>query len=193
MPRLPGPILRTPRLVLQTPRMCDVAELFRWTQDPAITRYMSWSSSEEPGRTEEFVRKSVRDQRTGRGLVYVLHDVETGRAIGACGAHDMDTETHLKAEFGYWVARPYWGRGLVPEALGVFLPHLFLTVGLHRLSAFVFAKNGRSARVLTGLGFRLEGTLRHNIRKNGRFIDVLQYAMLSTDPAARALLRQAGH
>lgn len=190
MARLPGPILRTDRLFLQTPKMRDVEDIYKWTCDPAITRYMSWSSPRSPRETETFVRDSMRDQRSGKSLAYLLHDVESGQAIGACGAHNLDATVHLKAEVGYWIAKPYWGRGLVSEALRVLLPHLFVNVGLHRLSALVFHRNARSARVLEGLGFQHEGLLRHNLRKSGRSIDVMQYAMLSTDPSARTLIKQ---
>lgn len=191
MARIPGPILRTERLYLQTPRARDVREVYAWCRDPAITRHMSWDAPRKPADTRAWVRVAQAEQRAGRGVAFVLHERDTGRPIGCCGLHHVDRSTHLKAETGYWIARPYWGRGLVSEAMDALLVHAFGTLGLHRVCAQVFPRNPRSARVLERLGFTFEGTLRHNIRKNGRGLTVHQYSLLATDPAARRILRQA--
>ena len=189
--RVPGPILNTERLFLQTPRLRDVPDIYRWSRHPAITRYMSWARPQGPKDTMEFVQRAHAEQRRGDALHYVVHDRSTGRPIGCCGAHHMDRENRYKAEIGYWLARPRWGQGFVTEALHTFLPFLFRDLELHRLYAQVFVKNTRSADLLERVGFQFEGTLRQSLCGARRAVDVHQYSLLATDPAARRLLRKA--
>ncbi len=189
--RVPGPILHTERLYLQTPRTRDVREVYRWCRDPAITRYMTWDRPTGPKPTAQFVREACRDQRAGRGLEYVMHDRASGGPIGCCGIHHIDRTVHLKAEMGYWIARPYWGRGLVTEAMRTLISHALTELDLQRVYAYVFAGNARSVQVLEALGFQREGTLRKHYRKNGRTRDAHLYGLLHSDPAARRIVRDA--
>lgn len=192
MARLPGPILRTERLILQTPRLRDVPAIYKWVSDASVTRYLSFESPNSPKDTLEFVRAAREQQGKGTALTYVLRLAESGEPIGCCGVHDVDTAIHHKGEVGYWLAQPYWGRGMMQEALRPFLAHVFGCVALHRLCAYTFVANTASARLLERLGFQHEGTLRHYMRKRGRPLNVECFALLSTDPAARRLVPGAG-
>jgi RimJ/RimL family protein N-acetyltransferase len=81
-------------------------------------------------------------------------------------------------EVGYWLGRPFWGRGLATAALDAFVPWAARTHGLTRLTARVFAGNDASCRVLEKCGFALEGRLRQAAHKQGRELDVLVYGRL---------------
>ena len=184
-------MLQTPRLILQTPRPRDVRALYRWTRDAAVHRYLAFEGPRGPKDTLEFVRRARREQRSGVTLVYVLHDRDTREVLGCCGAHNIDGARAAKGEIGFWLAPPRWGGGVMREALEVFIPHLLGGLGLRRLSAQVVTQNERSERLLRGLGFRHEGTLRRNLRKRTHIYDVHAFELLRTDTAARRLLRRA--
>lgn len=185
MPRLPGPLLHTERLYLQTARLRDVPELYTWTRDPQVHRYLAFDGPESPKQTMEFVRTTRREQRRGEALVYVIHEAGNRAAIGCCGAHHLDPACWYQAEIGYWLARPYWRRGYMHEALREFLAHLFGTIGLARLYAGVLPGNTASVGLLERLGFTYEATLRQHVRKQGRYTDLVQFSLLASDEAAR--------
>lgn len=83
-----------------------------------------------------------------------------------------------RAELGYWLGAPYWGRGLASEAVTGALRWAFTEGGLYRVYAQVIASNRRSQRVLVKTGMTHEGTRRGHLRKGRRFVDVDQYGIL---------------
>ena len=77
------------------------------------------------------------------------------------------------SEIGYWLAVPYWGQGLMTEAVAWLCGYAFTELQLTRLTAHVFRFNRRSARVLEKNGFQLEGVLKKHHLKDRVFIDAL--------------------
>ncbi len=99
-----------------------------------------------------------------------------GQAVGGIGMKlGQDVHRH-SAEIGFWLGEPYWGRGIMSEAVPAFSDHAFERFDLVRLFAAVFEWNPASMRVLEKAGFRREGCLRKSVYKDGRMIDTVLYA-----------------
>ncbi len=96
--------------------------------------------------------------------------------IGSIGFMDM-TEGE-KAEIGYWLAKPYWGQGIMTASIRRACSFGFEHHHLQRIYARVFATNPRSAHVLTKAGFEHEGTLRNHFFRDGQPVDVLIFGLL---------------
>ena len=110
-----------------------------------------------------------------------------GEAVGGVGfvlRHDVE---RVSAEIGYWLAEPFWGRGIATEALGrddrardrhaPADPHLRAAVRVERR---VRAGCWRRA------GYVLEGRLRRSAIKDGVITDQLQYAFIVPETAVSA-------
>ena len=81
------------------------------------------------------------------------------------------------AEVGWWIGRALWGRGLVVEALGVFVPWLWRErPALTRLAATIYARNRRSMRVAEKAGWVRESVQPRSIVKAGEILDAVVYA-----------------
>jgi ribosomal-protein-alanine N-acetyltransferase len=102
-----------------------------------------------------------------------------GEAIGGVGLEPLDDVFHRTANIGYWVAEPFWGRGIATAAVEFISDYALRNFPVHRLQAAVFDWNPASARVLEKAGFALEGRQRRNVSKDGRIGDLLLYARLS--------------
>ena len=98
--------------------------------------------------------------------------------VGGIGLEFLQDVYRLTAEIGYWVAEPFWGKGIATSALKQLTAHAFATFPLERLQASVFEWNPASARVLEKAGYTLEARLRRNIVKDGRMGDSLLFARL---------------
>lgn len=122
-----------------------------------------------------FVAEERRAQ--GRDLNWALRD-DDGFLIGGIGFHGLRLGKTHKAELGYWLAKPWWGRGLMTKAVGEVCALGFAELGLIRIEAHVMDFNAASARVLEKCGFALEGTLRKYYLKDGRYLDARVYARL---------------
>jgi ribosomal-protein-alanine N-acetyltransferase len=99
-------------------------------------------------------------------------------SIGGIGFHRQPDVHRLSAEVGYWIAEPFWGRGIATRALRALSEWVFATTPLVRLYAHVFAWNPASARVLEKAGYTLEGRMRRSVIKDGQIIDQLIYAVV---------------
>ncbi len=82
------------------------------------------------------------------------------------------------AEIGYWVAEPYWGRGIATAALREMTEYAFRELGCEKLVAPVLVPNVASMRVLAKCGYRSEGCMVQEVRKGRRIWDVQRYAKL---------------
>ena len=77
----------------------------------------------------------------------------------------------------WWIGRALWGRGLVVEALGVFVPWLWRErPALTRLAATIYARNRRSMRVAEKAGWVRESVQPRSIVKAGEILDAVVYA-----------------
>ena len=97
-------------------------------------------------------------------------------AIGSIGLkldEDTDlTEQDDECELGYWIGKPFWGRGLIPEAAGELLRHAFEDLGMAKVFCGYYDGNEKSKRVQEKIGMRYQWTaeevdvpLMHETRK----------------------------
>jgi len=81
-------------------------------------------------------------------------------AIGSIGLMPGKDVHRFTAEIGYWLAEPFWGKGIMTQAVKVLTAYGIHDFGLHRIFAEPYVTNSASARVLEKSGFTCEGILR---------------------------------
>jgi ribosomal-protein-alanine N-acetyltransferase len=105
-----------------------------------------------------------------------------GAAVGGIGFMLQQDVDRVSAEIGYWLGEPFWGRGIVTEALAALTTYGIQQHGLTRIFALPFAANTGSCRVLEKAGYVREALLRRAAIKHGEILDVYQYAFIAPDP-----------
>jgi len=103
---------------------------------------------------------------------------ESGKLIGDIGLSRERVHCAHRAEMGYWLAKPFWGRGVMTSAVAAVCRHAFDNLGLVRIAAHVFDFNVASARVLEKCGFEPEGYLKKHYLKHGEFFDAKAYGLV---------------
>lgn len=106
-----------------------------------------------------------------------------GELIGCCGTAVEDEAT---AEIGYWIGRPWWGRGFATEAVEALVGYEFFVARRRKLVALRFADNPASGRVLEKNGFQETGTSESWCTARGRTLPSLMYECRRPGLAARA-------
>jgi [ribosomal protein S5]-alanine N-acetyltransferase len=119
--------------------------------------------------------RSVRE-RTPETTFAIAVDDEAVGSIGFVLRTDVE---RVSAEIGYWLAEPFWGRGITTEALVALTKYAVATHGLTRIYALPFAWNVASCRVLEKAGYVLEARLRRSAIKDGQITDQMQYAFIA--------------
>ncbi len=100
-----------------------------------------------------------------------------GKAVGGVGVMAQWDVHRLNGEVGYWLGEPYWGRGIMSEAVKAWVDYLFERFDFIRLSAGVFEHNDASMRVLESAGFALEVIHKKIVIKNGNLLDEHIYGL----------------
>lgn len=116
-------------------------------------------------------------EKLGRPYHFSIRNPE-GKLVGAIGFHDQEAGCEHRAEMGYWLAKPYWNRGIMTDAVRRLTQYGFEEVGLKRITANVFIHNDGSSRVLEKAEFEIEGILRNYYKKDGKIFDGKLYAKI---------------
>jgi len=126
-------------------------------------------------------KRIEQTRRVGKEGCFAIRTASDGKLIGCISADTLEPGSTHKAEIGYWLAKPFWGRGIMTDAVRAYVHYAFHELNLTRLTARTFDFNLASARVLEKNGFKLEGRLRKHLLKDGKLIDARFYGRLKED------------
>jgi RimJ/RimL family protein N-acetyltransferase len=143
----------TERLILRPWREEDAESLYEYARNPLIGPIAGW-----PVHTSvENSREIIRDVLSAPGT-FAVELRETGEAIGSVGlmvgeASNLELPVN-EAEIGYWIGEPFWGQGLIPEAMRELMRYAFEERDIETLWCGWFDGNEKSRRVGEKLVFR---------------------------------------
>lgn len=127
-----------------------------------------------PADAEAFIAQCVQSgDASGLFRAITLGD----EAVGSISVIPGSDVYRRSAELGYFLAKPWWGQGLMTWAVQRITAEAFSRYDICRIYAEPFAHNFGSRRVLEKTGFALEGTLYRSVCKNGQMYDSCIYAL----------------
>lgn len=170
---------------LRHPAMSDYAA---WAQLRALSRehLTPWEpqwSRDELSRSafRRRLRQYQREAREDQGYAFLIFKESSSTLLGGLTISNVRRGVAQTAAVGYWIGLPHAGHGHMTDALRAVLPFTFGTLALHRLEAACLPHNAASARVLTKVGFKREGTARRYLKINGTWQDHDLYGLLHDD------------
>jgi RimJ/RimL family protein N-acetyltransferase len=172
--------ITTARLLLRSLEREDIPALARLAgarEISSMTANIPHPYNEK--NAEDFLTRVSEEFRSGLSVSFAICISPERELRGAVGLNI--TAAHERAELGYWIGVPHWGRGYVTEAAAAVLAFGFENLGLNRIYAFRFAENSASGRVLEKIGMRHEGRSRAHIKKWERFVDLENYGLLRSE------------
>jgi ribosomal-protein-alanine N-acetyltransferase len=184
--------LETERLVIEVPSESDALSLYELVgadDKDEVTAGLIWDGPDKIDDTLEFIRQAQTDRFGDSGFHWAIHDKTgelsglAGTAIGMIGARP--SEQPGRGDVGYWLGKPYWGQGLMSEALTAVLDLSFGELDHEKMEAEIFTSNDRSMRLVEGLGMQREGTLRSSRFKRGHWMDCHIYGILREEWQSR--------
>ncbi|MET9224521.1 GNAT family protein [Lentzea sp. NPDC003310] len=174
-------ILTSARLTIRPFRPEDAPALADYRSDPDVARYQSWDAPFPLDAATRMIAEMTDPAAPGWFQYAIDHEGEVVGDVGV-GLHD----NLLQAAIGFTLAPAHQGRGYATEAVQRMLAHLFTDRGLRRMSAECDARNTRSVRLLTRLGFRQEGHRVEHTWAKGEWTDDLLFGLLARDFPASA-------
>ena len=175
------PTLATPRLKLRQTTPADAADLLAIFSNEEVVEFYNHGPMACIAEAEQTIAKQhLQLFESGRGIRWGMTLHESDTIIGTCGFFNINS-TYFSATLGYDLARPYWGKGLMTEALRAILQHGFAHYSLNRIQAETNLDSKRSIATLLRLGFCEEGVLRQLGFWKGQFHDVRCFSLLKSD------------
>jgi [ribosomal protein S5]-alanine N-acetyltransferase len=147
--------IETERLHLRTPTLEDAEAIFEsYAQDPEVVRYLVWTAHSSVETTREFLRSLEAPIKSGASHPFTISLMD-GPLVGMIELRIKPEKD--RAEVGYVLARDYWGKGIVTEALRAVILYGFSMAGIDRITAICDIDNIGSARVMEKAGMSFEG------------------------------------
>jgi len=146
-------MIETERLILRRWEEFDAEALYKYASNPDIGPVAGWPPHTSVENSLEIIRTVFSAPE-----VYAVVLKSTGEAVGTCGImtgnslHPDRMECN-EAEIGYWIGKPYWGLGLIPEAAMALLDRSFNELGLDVVWVAYYDGNNKSRRVCEKCGF----------------------------------------
>ena len=132
-------------------RRADAGRIQVLVEDPAVRRYTNMPEPYPPDGAERWIDDELAALAAGTGFAFAI--VTADGPIGAIAVRDIGGEPPGGA-LGYWIGRPFWGRGHASEAVARLVRHAFEERGLEWLEASCLESHVASRRVLEKNGFR---------------------------------------
>ena len=144
--------LETDRLILRRWTEADAESLYEYAKDPAVGPIAGWPPHKSVAESLDIIANVLNGAQC-----YAICEKSSNNAIGSIelklnGRTDM-TEKDDECELGYWLGKPFWGRGYMPEAAAALLRHGFETLGMSTVWCGYYDGNDQSRRVQEKLGF----------------------------------------
>lgn len=146
-------VLATERLTLRPWRQSDLDDFFAYASVDGVGQMAGWQPHASKEESQNILDHFINNKKTF-ALEY------QGKAIGSLGVEAYSEEKFPELQdkqcriLGFVLAKDYWGRGLMPEAVNAVIRYLFEDVGLDVILCAHFLSNTRSARVQEKCGFR---------------------------------------
>ena len=155
-------------------RQDDLACLVRAANNPKIARSLTnkfpYPYTEENGK--DFINFATQSKPVNIFAIDI-----GGEVVGGIVLHQQFYIQLKNAELGYWLAEPYWNKGIITRAIPQMVDYGFKNFDITRIFARPFGTNAASQHVLEKCGFILEAKIEKALFKNGEFEDELIYAV----------------
>ena len=151
------PMLQTERLFFRRWEDGDAEVLFRWARDPDVGPAAGWPPHRDAAESLAVIRH-VFNEPECRAICLKDGGMPVGTVELMLNGRSDLTARADECELGYWLAKPFWGRGLMPEAVREILRRAFEDLCMATVWCGYYEGNDKSKRVQEKCGFRHRGS-----------------------------------
>lgn len=145
-------IIETDRLILRPWQESDAEDLFKYASHPEVGPIAGWPMHTSVENSRDIIKEVLSRPETYAVVIKSEEQVvgSIGLLIGEASNLALPV---TEAEIGYWIGVPYWGQGLIPEAVREIIRYAFEDLHLEKLWCGYFEGNVKSKRVQEKCGF----------------------------------------
>jgi aminoglycoside 6'-N-acetyltransferase len=174
--------LATRRLLIRRFTESDAEALASYRSDPEVARLQDWETPYPIEEAKRFIATlgDLAPGTSGTWFQFAVSLEPSGALIGDVALRTGRSDPR-QAELGFTLASAQQGQGYAGEAVGAVVQYAFQQLAMHRVFARTDSRNHRAQRLLTRIGFRLEGEFRESVWFKGEWATDLLYARLASE------------
>ena len=149
-------VIETERLILRPFKQSDLHDFNEYASVPGVGEMAGWKHHETIEKTQEILDMFIKEDKT-----FAIVFKKTNKVIGSLGVEKYGLEEKLTEftsyygrEIGFVLSKDYWGKGIMPEAVGAVIKYLFNDLNLDFLTCGYYDFNNQSKRVQEKCGFK---------------------------------------
>ena len=149
-------IIETKRLILRAFTLKDLDDFYEYASVEGVGERAGWAHHKSKQESQEILKRFIAEDKT-----FAICLKKDGKVIGSLGVEKYGLEEsltefngYLGREIGYVLAKPYWGKGIMPEAVTAVIEYLFKEIDLDFLICGYYDFNAQSKRVQEKCGFK---------------------------------------
>ena len=149
-------VIETERLILRSFKQTDLHDFNEYASVPGVGEMAGWKHHETIEKTQEILDMFIKEDKT-----FAIVFKKTNKVIGSLGVEKYGLEEKLTEftsyygrEIGFVLSKDYWGKGIMTEAVGAVINHLFHDLNLDFLTCGYYDFNNQSKRVQEKCGFK---------------------------------------
>lgn len=170
----------TSRIILREIQLDDALLVEKYASDEQLAKTTLNVPSPYPkGSAINYLAHTIELQKAGKIRILAVVLKETNALIGLMSIGINNT--FQRGELGYWIGRPFWGKGYGTEAAEKMLEIGFTELKLNKVFAQAFSNNPGSYRIMEKIGLKQEGILREHVYRFNVFHDIVVYGMTVRD------------
>lgn len=166
-------VIKGKRVTLRKPKIKDAADIAKYCKEKDLSK---WVTGMPHPYTKKHAIKFIKDcSKKWKTGSYNLVIEKRGELVGMISISKKNFD---KAEIGWWVGKPHWGKGCAPEAAKLLIKEGFKKLKLNKIYAHFKEGNKKSERVMQKTGMKYECLLKEDIKQNGKYYNLRQYCIL---------------
>ena len=149
-------VIETERLILRPFKQSDLRDFNEYASVPGVGEMAGWKHHETIEKTQEILDMFIKEDKT-----FAIVFKKNNKVIGSLGVEEFGLDDKLTEfnsyygrEIGYVLSKDYWGKGIMPEAVGAVIYYLFNDLNLDFLTCGYYDFNNQSKRVQEKCGFK---------------------------------------
>ena len=173
------PEIETQRLHLTALQSDDIPQIIKHANNKHVSEFtMNIPFPYAEKDAVYWINQANEGFKNGSHFIFGIRQKHDDRFIGGIG---LTMERYFRAEIGYWIAEPYWNKGLMTEAVKAVIHFGFQKLNLNKIICSHFDKNPASVRVMINCGMTKEGDFKEHIYKNSAFHNLIIYGLTRKD------------
>jgi ribosomal-protein-alanine N-acetyltransferase len=158
----------------------DASKLHEYSKEPKLNEYSGpYKASESLEKAKEYIEICKKNILEKKSHVLGIYENSSNDFVGTIGFFGLDEE-NKNGEIGFWVAKDYWNKGYMTEAVKLMTHYAFKILNYHRIYAHFHELNQAVGKILGKVGYEKEGELRQALKSNkGEFHNEIIYGIVN--------------